>query len=338
MQQTISVQVPDHAKTYDIVFHTSLEQAWEALKKQIGDRNFLAVTDKNVAQHVAGVRDFDPVVIEPGEPQKNMENIQKILDAGFKKGLDRHSVMVAIGGGVIGDMVGFAASLYMRGISVIQVPTTLLSMVDSSIGGKTGVDCQYGKNLIGSFHAPEQVIVAQEALDTLPMVEVRNGLCEMIKHGILGDKKHFEDLESIAHTDIDLQAVFDLVQDSIRVKQRIVEADEREAGIRGFLNLGHTFGHAIEHISQFQVPHGQAVAIGCVMAANFALEKDLCDEALVDRIENIFHQFGIETFCDYPETEIFAAMKTDKKQKDGKVKLVLPREIGKVEFYEIELV
>ncbi len=347
MTDSITVHVPDHTTEYEIDFISDLDSLWSSVRKQIGDRKFLAVTDKNVLEKVKGVSGFDPVVIKPGESEKNLKNIEIILQGGFEKELDRHSVLVAIGGGVIGDMTGFAASLYMRGIPVIQVPTTLLAMVDSSIGGKTGVDCAQGKNLIGSFHAPERVIICREALDTLPKEEIQNGLGEMIKHGILGDEKHFEDLETLSQSlprgekqskkNLDVDGIFGLVQDSIAVKHKIVESDERESGIRGFLNLGHTFGHAIEHISKYEIPHGRAVAIGCVMAANFALDKEMCDEETVDRIENIFHQFGIETFCDFPESEIFAAMKTDKKQKDGKVKLVLPRKIGEVEFYEILL-
>lgn len=206
-------------------------------------------------------------------------------------------------------------------------------MVDSSVGGKTGFDCEHGKNLIGSFHQPEAVLCCPKFLKTLPDVELKNGLCEMIKHGIINAPDHFANLRKL--DGLNLESIGKLIPDSITIKKNIVEADEKEAGIRGYLNLGHTFGHAIEHLSDFKVPHGQAVAIGCVMAAQFAAEQDLCDWDLVDQIEDIFNHFEIELACEFDTDSIFGAMTHDKKKKGGKVRLILPHKIGKVDYFEL---
>jgi len=256
------------------------------------------------------------------------------LDKAFELNLDRQAVLVAVGGGVYGDLVGFGASVFMRGIPFIQVPTTLLAMVDSSVGGKTGFDCEHGKNLIGSFHQPEKVLCCPTFLETLPEVEVKNGLCEMIKHGIITSPDHFSNLRKVEG--LDLKTISKLIPDSINIKKEIVEKDEKEAGIRGYLNLGHTFGHAIEHLSNFKIPHGQAVAIGCVMAAQFAAEKGICDWDLVDQIEDIFNHFEIELECDFEEASIFGAMTHDKKKKGGKIRLILPHKIGKVDYFDLD--
>ncbi len=343
MMKNINVSVPVSPKDYTISFYNDFEQQKLALKSQVGDRKFIIVSDQNVVDKTSFLDlfvDADDevlVVLEPGEQEKKWDSIDRILRGAFEAGLDRDSVIVAVGGGVVGDMTGFAASIFMRGIPFIQVPTTLLAMVDASIGGKTGIDCEYGKNLIGSITPPEAILVCPEFLETLPDVEVKNGIAEMVKHGIIASPQHFEALETLASENFETikSKIFDYVIASIEVKKVIVEQDEHERGVRGFLNLGHTFGHAIELCSHFEIPHGRAVAIGCVMAANYAAEQELCDWDLVDRIENIFNQFEIDLSCDIPEEDIWKAMQHDKKKQDGKVRLILPQKIGVVDYFEI---
>jgi len=343
--KNITVKVPAKSTSYPIEFYDKLGDLKRAGKARVGDRKHIFVTDKNVLKKTkvfpASQRakpGKNIVVLKPGEKSKRWDSIDKILKAAFENGLDRDSVIVAIGGGVVGDMAGFAASIYMRGIPFIQVPTTLLAMVDASIGGKTGIDSEYGKNLIGSFQAPEAILVGPDFLKTLPDVEVQNGICEMVKHGIIGAPKHFKALEKLSKKPFKTvrSEIFGLVPDSIKFKQSIVEKDLKEAGIRGHLNFGHTFGHAIEHASNYRVPHGRAVAIGCVMASQYAAERKICKHKLVDRIENIFHRFGIEIAYKIDEEKLWAAMGHDKKKKDGKLRLILPKKIGKVVYHTVE--
>lgn len=345
--QPITVTTPAYPSTYDISFHDDFSALHKALKQQIGDRSFVVVTDQNVK---AISPFFQPpssspqqgeglIVLKPGENEKHWDSIDTILNACFEAGLDRSSVVVAVGGGVVGDMAGFAASVFMRGIPFIQVPTTLLAMVDASIGGKTGIDCQYGKNLIGAIQQPEAVMVCSQFLETLPDLEIKNGMAEMVKHGVVASEKHFEDIENLAAEDwATVRAkVFELAPASMNLKKAVVEADEKEAGKRKFLNFGHTFGHAIELCSNFEVPHGRAVAIGMIMASQYALEEGWCDEALVDRLENLFHQLEVDLTCEIPEAKIWQAMGRDKKRAGNELTLILPRKIGEVDYYVVEL-
>ncbi|MCK5460793.1 3-dehydroquinate synthase [Candidatus Gracilibacteria bacterium] len=346
----IKVHLSTQEKAYNIEFPKDFNSLDERLLKQISGRNFLLVTDENVFEKSpffnSKVRSFQSptllkniLVLPPGEIYKTWETVEKILNKAFELNLDRTAVFIVIGGGIYGDLVGFAASIFMRGVPFVQVPTSLLAMVDSSVGGKTGYNCTQGKNLIGAFHQPETVLCCSKFLETLPLEEVKNGIAEMVKHGILTDSSHFENLEKLSKThlkDGDCTELFKLVPDSITIKKQIVEQDEKESGIRGHLNLGHTFGHAVEHLSNFEIPHGRAIAIGTVMATQYAAERKLCDWDLVDRIENIFNQFDIDLVCDFSEKEIFKAMEHDKKKKDGKIRLILPKKIGKVEYFEME--
>ena len=340
---------PSKEKNYDISFLNDFDFLEKNLKEQINGRNFLIVTDENVYKKTEFFKkqnlcDKNKILIlPPGEKNKNLQNIEKIWDTCGKNYLDRSSVLINICGGVVGDMVGFAASSYKRGINFIQIPTTLLSMVDASVGGKTGFDNQYGKNIIGAFHQPEAVFCCIKFLETLEEVEIKNGLCEMIKHGILNSEAHFSDLENLANRNFNtlqskefLEILFLLVRDSITIKKEIVEQDEKEKGIRAHLNLGHTFGHAVELLSNYQIPHGQAVAIGCIMATEFSAKNNFCETNLIDRIESIFNKFNINLFCDFPEKEIWDKMKHDKKVFAGKIHLILPKKIGEVFIYEMK--
>ncbi len=337
--KNLAIGLPCKKISYEIEFSEKFGDLIKNLKEQIGKRNFLIVSDQNVEKFTSFLNNFDKeniFILPAGEGTKRWPFVEKILNKCFDKELDRSSsVLIAVGGGVVGDITGFAASLYKRGLPVVQIPTSLLGMVDASIGGKTGIDCKYGKNLIGTFHQPEKIYACEEFLETLPLLEIKSGLGEMIKHGILGSVKHFADLEKIATPKPTAKQVFSLVQDSMEIKAKIVEQDETEGGARMQLNLGHTFGHAIELLHNFKFSHGIAVAIGTVMATQYALENGICDEETADRIENIFNKFEIDLTCDLGEEEIWEAMTHDKKVKNGHIRLVLPEKIGKVVVHTV---
>lgn len=343
--ETTEIKIPAKTQRYCINFCHNIAEAESLIAITLQNKKYIIITDENVFQksplfNTAKklVNTSNTLVLKPGEASKNWDSIDRILNFAFEADLGRQDTMIAVGGGVIGDMVGFASSIYMRGIDCVQVPTSLLAMVDSSVGGKTGVDSEYGKNLIGTFKHPKSVIIAREFLNTLPEEELKNGVCEMIKHGILASLEHFSSLKTVETSNPDTfrNQLFALVPDSINIKKKIVEADEKEADIRGFLNLGHTFGHAIEHLSQYEIPHGRAVAIGCRMATEFAIKESWCKADLLEQIKNIFDHFKIDTTCQIPEDQIWEAMRYDKKKLDGKVRLILPKSIGKVGYFTVE--
>lgn len=345
---TTQLNIPNPDIQYNVSYFETFDTFHKSLKKQIGDRSFIIVTDHNVLEspflneEKYEVNEEMTVALKPGEEEKQWHSVEYILTSAFEAGLDRSSVIVAMGGGVVGDLAGFAASIFMRGIPVIQCPTSLLAMVDASVGGKTGYNAPFGKNLIGSFHQPEAVMVCHEWLETLPSIEVQNGICEMIKHGILGNKSHFENLETLAstckqHPEKHLTKLSELIQDSVQTKADVVQNDAKESSERMKLNLGHTFGHAIEKLSNYEIPHGQAVAIGTVLASQYALNKGLCNDETVDRIENIFHQFGIETVCPFDEDTLWREMIHDKKKVGTSLNLILPTKIGEVIIYPVKV-
>lgn len=272
---------------------------------------------------------FDPFtcVIPDGEAHKNLKTVDRLYEKFLTGGLDRAGTVVALGGGVTGDIAGFAAATFMRGIKLIEVPTSLLAMIDASVGGKTGVDLPQGKNLVGSFKQPSLVLIDPRVLSTLPDEEVGNGAAEAIKHGIIADPELFATLENgpVAFTT-------GLIARILKVKVRIVEQDPYERGQRETLNLGHTVAHAIEQVTEFTVPHGRAVAIGLVAAARIAVQLKLADHDLVKRIETALSAWGLPvTVPDLPTDDIIVAMRSDKKTKNGQVRFILPRRIGTVE-------
>ncbi len=358
---SLDIKIKTPSKNYTINFCTenNFENLCNTIISQINNRNCLFVTDENVFAKTdffknVEIQNKNIIVLPAGEKNKTWENIEKILDACFLHNLDRSSCLIAVGGGVIGDMTGFASSIFMRGIPFIQVPTTLLSMVDSSVGGKTGIDTPHGKNLIGAFHQPEAVFCCKYFLSTLECIEIQNGLSEMIKHGILGNKTHFEHLENLLKNNttifkntkitevIDgedtklLEEIFTLVPESIAVKKHIIQQDETEkfGGMRGFLNLGHTYGHAIELLSNFKVPHGIGVAKGIICALKTSQERNIFENNNynANRIKNIFEYANIDTSHNFSETEIEKAMTHDKKKKDGEIQLILIKKIGEVTY------
>jgi 3-dehydroquinate synthase len=270
-----------------------------------------------------------------GEQYKTPKSIEHIHDLALENGLERSSTLVALGGGVIGDMTGFAAATWLRGINVVQVPTTLLAMVDSSIGGKTGVNHPQGKNLIGAFHQPRLVLTDPEVLSTLPAREFRAGMAEVIKYGIIGDRELFDRLEQangLKQGDVSLELLATILARSARTKAEIVSKDERElTGLRATLNYGHTIGHAIESVTKYQVVnHGEAVAIGMVAAGQLAVELGLWTATAAQRQDAVIHQadLSIALPSGINLDEMIKTLKSDKKVTAGKGIFILPIDIG----------
>ncbi len=276
-------------------------------------------------------RDYELIEVPDGEDAKTWETVEEVLGKLLEYGLDRKSTVVALGGGTVGDLAGFVASIYMRGIDVVQIPTTLLAMVDSSIGGKTAVNHPKGKNLVGSFHQPSKVIIDTLFLESLPEREVRSGLAETVKYGIISDKGLFEILEGTSIEDKEPQTMVEIIARCAAIKARYVEQDERDnKGIRASLNYGHTTGHSIENLSKHEVNHGEGVAIGMSVAALIAEEMSLLDNEMRARQEALLLKIGLPTKVpDLEIAEVVEVMHMDKKAEDGRIRFVLPTGIGK---------
>lgn len=276
-----------------------------------------------------------PVEVPDGEEYKNLEWANCLYDAALKAGLKRNSSIVALGGGVIGDLAGFVASTYMRGIPFVQVPTTLLAQVDSSVGGKVAVNHPQGKNLIGAFYQPSLVLIDPNCLHTLPRRELVAGMAEVIKYGVIWDEEFFyfleEQLDAILR--LENQAIIDTVARCCKIKALIVEQDEKEYGIRTLLNLGHTFGHALEAQTHYQVyRHGEAVAIGMVVAGQLALELGWWTQAEHERMVNLLKKTGLPlTIPQCNLSELQQLMLFDKKALNDTLRWVLPCKLGKAE-------
>ncbi|MBD3884797.1 3-dehydroquinate synthase [Phormidium tenue FACHB-886] len=278
-------------------------------------------------------------LLPPGERYKTLASIQKVYDAALAQRLERSSTLVALGGGVVGDMAGFAAATWLRGIHFVQVPTSLLAMVDASIGGKTGVNHPQGKNLIGAFHQPRLVLIDPQVLKTLPPREFRAGMAEVIKYGVIWDADLFAQLEAASRLDQQRYISEDLLQTiltcSCQAKALVVSKDEKEAGLRAILNYGHTIGHAVESLTGYRVVnHGEAVAIGMVAAGQIAVMLEEWTQADHDRQYRLIEKAGLPTRIPAQLAgqleAIIEALQTDKKVKSGKVRFVLPNRIGAV--------
>lgn len=268
------------------------------------------------------------ISIPDGEEYKNMETIQYILDNCFENRLDRKSILIALGGGVIGDMTGFAASIFQRGIKFIQIPTTLLSQVDASVGGKTGVNSKYGKNLIGTFWQPSRVYCETKFLNTLPKREFSAGIAEIVKMAVTFDADFFNWLED--HDLSDKENLKIAIQKSIVTKARVVSIDEREEGVRAVLNYGHSFAHVIENETNYKIYlHGEAVAIGIVMANRLACKLGLMNEKAAQRVEVLLKKYDLPTSYKVEDTEAFYQhFFLDKKSHHNKITFVLAQGIG----------
>ncbi|MCL4758689.1 MAG: 3-dehydroquinate synthase [Rhodocyclaceae bacterium] len=284
------------------------------------------------ALQTEGVR-ADAVVMPDGEAHKDWSTLMTVYDGLLEKRCDRTTALVALGGGVVGDMGGFAAATYQRGIPFVQVPTTLLAQVDSSVGGKTAINHPLGKNMIGAFHQPRMVLADVSTLDTLPDRELRAGLAEVIKYGLIRDPEFFDWIESCLDQILarDPATLIEAISRSCRNKADVVAADETEQGERALLNLGHTFGHAIETGLGYGVwLHGEAVAAGTLMAAELSRRLGWLADAELERIEHVFRRAGLPVHGpDLPTSAYLALMAHDKKVEDGALRLVLLRGIGR---------
>jgi 3-dehydroquinate synthase len=345
MASVIKVNLPQ--QSYDIAIAAgSLDQLGEYMTTLQLGKKVLLVSNPTVFQlygerAIASLKadhfEVASYILPDGENYKNLASIEKLYNTALENRLERSATMVALGGGVIGDMTGFAAATWLRGINFIQVPTTLLAMVDAAIGGKTGVNHPQGKNLIGAFHQPRLVLIDPDVLQTLPIREFRAGMAEVIKYGVIWDAQLFAELEASQRLDemgyIQSELIDSILTRSCQAKADVVSKDEKEAGLRAILNYGHTIGHAVESLTGYtQVLHGEAVAIGMVAAGQIAVELGMWTQQETERQDILIEKAGLPTKLP-PGLDIEAiieALQIDKKVKAGKVRFVLPTQIGAV--------
>ena len=293
------------------------------------------VTNADIAAHYADIlsesmqkEGYTPVLclVPEGEARKTLATVHSLYDQFVAAGLDRRSPIIGLGGGVVGDMAGFAAATYLRGAPFVQIPTSLLAMVDASVGGKTGVDLPQGKNLVGAFKQPVVVIIDTDVLAQLPAAEFRSGLAEIVKHGILGAPDLFRQMEGKGPANLT-----QMIADAVRVKVDVVIEDPFERGRRATLNLGHTFGHAIEQVSGYRLRHGEAVAVGTVAATRMAVALNRCDAETAGRIESCLDKLGLPTTVSGLDLdEVYAMMFQDKKRSGKMLRFIIPQTIGDV--------
>jgi shikimate kinase/3-dehydroquinate synthase len=323
MAERIRVNAPG-GEDYDIVIEAGLLSDSQRL---VGDfelgKRVAIITNDTVgplygSALVSRLPDAVMLTMPDGEAYKTMETVTDLCRQCAQAGLDRGSTIIALGGGVVGDTAGYVAASYMRGIRLVQAPTSLLAMVDSSVGGKVGVDIPEGKNLVGAFKQPAAVLIDPDVLATLPQVEWRNGMAETIKHGFIADP---------ALLDTDLHALnraAEMVRRAVQVKVNVVEEDPYEQGIRQFLNLGHTFGHAIERVTQYEWAHGHGVGFGVVAAAALSHRLGMIDADLNKQIRDAVTAVGLPTkLGNIAPSDLWEAMRTDKKWRDGRSRFVL---------------
>ena len=306
----------------------------------IAPATFAVIADENVAKRYGAAveralgQSARLFLFPPGESHKTRDTWARLTDEMISAGLGRDSCVVALGGGVVGDVAGFVAATYMRGVPVIQVPTSLLAMIDASVGGKTGVDTPAGKNLVGAFHQPSAVIADPNTLSTLPPEHLRAGLAEAIKHGVIGDARYFDAIASRLGSGhgvpLDLEWLTSVVIRGIEIKAAVVAKDERELGLRKTLNFGHTVGHAVEQLSGYRVLHGEAVSIGMAVEAEIAERMALAERGTADNIRRVLKQANLPIVPPDGLTPgaIVRVTRADKKARSGRVQYALPARIG----------
>ncbi len=273
------------------------------------------------------------MAIEAGEKSKTWATAGLVLERMVEEKMDRRSVLVSLGGGVVGDLGGFASSVYMRGISLVQIPTTLLAQVDSCLGGKTGVDLPTGKNMVGTFHQPEHIFVDTEFLSSLPVEEIRNGASEVVKYGLIADEGILAELEKMDLADASLRdgAWLDLVKRCLKIKAGVIERDPLESGERMILNFGHTVGHGVEVSADYELPHGAAVAVGMVAASRLSSALGLLEKSDALRIEDVLRGLGLPVAMpgNVEVEEVLSALFRDKKALQGRLRWVLLKGLGR---------
>ena len=339
LKMTVAAPTP-----YDILIDRDiLGQCCDFIKPLTKAKKILVISDSNVAPLYAKKIVFalekenfnaSLFTFPAGEENKTLQTVYSMLDAMCRFGLTREDLVIAVGGGVTGDMVGFAASIYLRGIDFIQIPTSLLSQVDSSVGGKTGCDMPFGKNLVGAFHNPRLVLIDTATLDTLPSEFFCDGMGEVIKTGAIKDEKLFNCL-SAEGSDLSLE---EIIYSCVNIKRQVVENDFKEAGQRRLLNFGHTLGHAIELYYDFKgITHGEAVGVGMLMITKAAEQNGLTKAGTAEKIQCLLKEFNLKTQVDAPLTELLTLCRRDKKSTSEFINLVLLNEIGNAYIHKIPL-
>jgi 3-dehydroquinate synthase len=341
------VQVDLGPRSYPIAITTGLDDITHQLTSRLATRRALVVADSNVAPRTRSVMErladagwrAEAEVLPPGEGTKSVPALAQLYSALARLPADRHTAVIAIGGGVIGDLAGFAAATFNRGIPLVMLPTTLLAMVDSSVSGKTGINLPEGKNLVGSFHQPALVYIDLGALESLPGREYRSGLAEVVKYGVILDPGLFDFVESHARDLLDRNeaAVSRVVARSCELKAEVVRQDEREeTGMRAILNYGHTFAHAFETVLGYGAwLHGEAVSAGMVCAGRLARRLGWVDDAFCARQEKLLEALRLPVSPpEAPADELLAVMRRDKKNRDGRTRFILPRRMGEVVLHE----
>ncbi|MGQ0714595.1 MAG: 3-dehydroquinate synthase [Gemmatimonadaceae bacterium] len=331
--------------TYDVLVQNgALASVGDIARAATRAYRYAVITDTNVAPlhgrrvvDVLGSVGTRMLTVPAGEASKTRETWASLTDQLLESGFARDAAILAVGGGVVGDLAGFVAATYMRGIAYVQVPTSLLAMIDASVGGKTAVDTPRGKNLVGAFHQPAAVVADPAVLATLPPDQFRSGLAEAIKHGVIADGMYLERIASDLPGLLDsssrrAEAVEALVARSVEIKAEVVRRDERETGLRQVLNFGHTIGHAIESASKYSMLHGECVAIGMVVEAALAARVGVGSSAVARDVRRVVERAGLPTAVPSSVTadQIVAAMRTDKKMRSGALRFALPREIGQM--------
>ncbi len=356
MEQT-TIRVELGSRSYDVRIGAGLMGQLGSIAASSGAKQAVVISESNVdpiygqaavdSLQAAGLDTWRTRPFPAGEPSKNLQTASAILDEllSHEPAIDRNTLIVPLGGGVAGDMAGFVAAVALRGLRFLQCPTSLLADVDSSVGGKTGVDHATGKNLIGAFHQPTGVVIDVETLRSLPIAELRNGLGECVKHGVIRDESLLDFIEANAQKLLaidgeklafDADVMIELISRDVAIKAEVVSADEREAGVRGHLNFGHTIGHAVETFIGYEnIRHGEAVSLGIIAANHIAVSRGLLDKAQADRVEKILTDLQLPTTCKkLDHAEIWRIMQHDKKARDGKVRMVLSSSLGSVDIYD----
>ena len=346
------ILVPLGKKSYEVTIEAGIRNKISEELLKIGvknNRKILVISNKEISdlyieEFLKNLKDNNYqaqiFLIKAGESHKNLETLSEIYNFAFEFGLDRNSLIIALGGGIVGDITGLAAATWLRGIDYIQIPTTLLSMVDSSVGGKTAVNHPKGKNLIGAFHQPKAVFIDPETLKTLPKREFNAGMAEVIKYGVIKDKELFEFLENEKNKNklinLENECLIKIINSSIKTKSHIVSKDEQEHGIRAILNYGHSFGHVIENLCGYgEFLHGEAISIGMKIAGGIALEKGLWSNEEFIRQDNLLKSYSLPTkIPKINKKEVITILMGDKKVRDGKMRFILPKGIGEVDIYD----
>jgi len=338
------VSVPLPHQPYDVLIEPGALDRLGPITRQLAPHERCALIGDRAVFELYGQRAVESLqaadyhvtdaVFEPGEKHKTLDTVRQMYDLMLDAQLERRSPVIALGGGISGDTVGFVAATYLRGVPFVQCPTSLLAMVDASVGGKVGVNVPQGKNLIGAFYQPIVVVMDPFVLSTLPPRELRCGLAECVKHGVIRDGELFkfirEKLGKIQALDPD--TLVDLLGRNVAIKAAVVLEDEKESGVRAHLNFGHTFAHAIEAVSGYgNIEHGEAVSLGMVAATKLAVDQSMCAPGLLDELTDLLTAIGLPTAADLPDTDtLLDAMRLDKKVKDNRLRLILPTKMGEV--------